>query len=581
MPDPVQSKPLQKLARLKQLKALKQPWLELYQLLGEFIHQRRMDFLTTQQAGAFLTREIFDTTAPKAAKTAASSILSMLWPNSVKRFRFKPPAELSNTRENKEYYEKITAKQIAVMDNPKAGLPMALDEYMLEDVVFGTSGVGAFPDKKTKVRFKPYGIKNICIAEDANGFVDTVYCEWKWPVHQIVKEYGVENVSPRVRSLFEKGEFDTEFDVLISVEPRITDDFSQARGNDAMPFEATHLEIESKKLLREGGYTEIPIKVGRFWKILGEVMGRSPGMDALPSTLEANAIWEAVTVAIEKNLDPPLGVLDDGKLGGGEIDTSAGAVNVFNITGRAGEKNPIFPLYTVGEIKQTVNLLQELSQDISDHFFIDRLLDFNNETRMTLGEANIRNKLRNSTLGSIFTRQIAEVFSPLIERVFNILFEAGEFGVINGSAEHQIAHMIGENPIIIPDEVAKLMLAGKDVYQIEYFTPALRVMQAEELDGIYRTWQSASEIAAAGVPEVLDNLDADESIRRVSNIAGAPTEILRAEKDIEEMRAERDRIRQQQMQLEQAKQTSEALRNVGQSNLFPTAVGGEQLKKAA
>ena len=38
---------------------------------------------------------------------------------------------------------------------------------------------------------------------------------------------------------------------------------------------------------REGGYTEIPIKGGRFWKILGDIYGRSPGMDALPSALEA------------------------------------------------------------------------------------------------------------------------------------------------------------------------------------------------------------------------------------------------------------------------------------------------------
>lgn len=564
------------LNRNTQLKATKQPWLDLYQLLGEFIHMRRMDFTTTRQPGEFLTREIFDSTAPKSAKTAASSILAMLWPQSVKRFRFRPPRQLPDTRAIKEYYEFMTQKVIDVMDNPKAGLPMALDEYMLDEVCFGTAGVEALSDPKTKVVYKPWGVKNISIAEGADGFVDTIYVEIRLPVHIIVKTYGLQRVSEKVRGLFNARKFDDEFNILVAIEPRITDDFSApGKGNSAMPFQSVHIEMDTKHFLKESGFTEIPIKVGRFWKILGEVYGRCPGMDALPSALEANAIWEAVTVAIEKNLDPPLGVLDDGKLGGGEIDTSAGAVNVFNITGRAGEKNPIFPLYTVGEIKQTVNLLEQLSQDIADHFFIDRLLDFNNETRMTLGEANLRNKLRNSTLGSIFTRQIAEVFSPLIERTFNILLAGGEFGVVEGSVDHLIATQInGETPVIIPKEVVDLMLKGHDVYQIEYFTPALRVMQAEEADGILRAWQMAQQISAAGVPNVVDNLDADISIRKVSDIAGAPSEIKRAAKDVEAIRTERDRAMAEERKNVMLKAASEAARNIGQSGLVPTQPQG-------
>jgi hypothetical protein len=557
------------LNRNTEMKATKNPWLDLWQMIGEFIHMRRMDFNTTRTAGEFLTREIFDTAAPKASKTAASSILSMLWPQSVKRMRLKPPIELTETREVKEYFEKVTAKLLSVMDNPKAGLPMALDEAMLEIIDFGTVGVEVLKSKETKVCYKPWGVKNISIAEGSNGFVDTVYVEVKLPVHIIVKEYGIDKVSDKVRGLFNARKFDQEFNVLIAVEPRITDDFAQpGKGNLGLPFQSVHIEMETKKLLRESGFSEMPIKVARFWKILGEVYGRSPAMDALPSALEANAIWEAVTIAIEKNLDPPLGVLDDGKLGGGEIDTSAGAVNVFNISGRAGEKNPIFPLYTVGEIKQTVNLIETLEQDISDHFFIDRLLDFNNETRMTLGEANLRNRLRNSTLGSIFTRLIAELFSPIIERTFNIMFELGEFGYAEDSVDYAIATQInGESPMIIPAEVAKLMKAGRNVYDIEYFTPALRIMQAEEANGILQTYDAAILMKNAGMEHVSDNLDGDISIRRISNISGAPSEILRAKKDVTDIRDARLEVAEEQAAAEQLKSGAEALRNVGQSGM--------------
>lgn len=560
------------LNRNTQLKANKQPWLEIWQMLGEFIHMRRMDFTTMRQPGEFLTREIFDSTAPKAAKTAASSILSLLWPQSVKRFRLRPPRQLPDTRVIKEYYEFVTQKIIDVMDDPKAGLPMALDEYMLDQICFGTSGVEALPSKKTKVVYKAWGVKNMSIAEGADGFIDTIYVEMRLPVHVIVKTYGEQKVSAKVRGLFQARKFDEEFNILIAIEPRITDDFSlPGKGNSGMPFQSVHIEMDTKHFLKESGFTEMPIKVARFWKLLGETYGRSCAMDALPATLEANAIWEAVTVAIEKNLDPPLGVLDDGKLGAGSIDTSAGAVNVFNITGRAGEKNPIFPLYTVGEIKQTVSLLESLSQEISDHFFIDRLLDFNNETRMTLGEANLRNKLRNSTLGSIFTRQIAEMFSPNVERTFNILFDQGELGVVEGSVDHAIAVQInGEVPVVIPREVADLMTKGHNVYDIEYFTPALRIMQAEELDGIIRTFDSAAVIKGAGCTYVEDNLDGDIAIRRIADITGTPSEVKRSKKDVEVIREERDAQIAAQQQMEMMKAATEGMRNAGQSGLLPT-----------
>jgi hypothetical protein len=561
---------IEALQRNKELQSIKDPWLDHLQIIGEFIHMRRQDFTQSQDAGAFLNREIFDSAGPRAAKIATSSILSMLWPNTSKRFRFKPPRELRQTRAIKEYYEGISEIVLGVMDNPKACLQLALDEYMLEQICFGTSGVEPMRDQKTKVKYKAWGVKSIKIAEGRDGMVDTVYIELELPVHRVVKEYGEKNVSGKVRDLFNNRQFDKKVKVLIAVEPRITIE-AGARGNKAMPWRSLHIDMQQKHIMREKGFTEMPIKIARFWKIVGEQYGRSPGMDALPDIIEANTIWEGVTIAIEKSLDPPLGVLDDGKLGGGTIDTSAGAINVFNITGRAGEKNPIFPLFTIGEIKQTVKLLEELGNKIADHFFIDRLLDFNNETKMTLGEANIRNRLRNMTLGSIFSRQITEVFSPLIERTFNILLANDELGVVQGSVEELIQREIErKEPLIIPPEVVELMTQGKDVYEIEYFTPAMRIMQAEELEGIIRTWEFIN-MNAQTAPTMADNVDSDISVRRFAETAGAPSETLRAPVDVEEIRNGREEAARLVQEQQQIMAGAEAARNLGQSGLVPTA----------
>jgi len=559
--------------RFDSLKSKKRPWLENYQLLGEFIHSRKQEFTSAHEAGEFLNRELFDSTGPKSAKTAASSLVSHLWPQGTKkRLVLEMPRSLKNTKsdETKTYYEFVSEVILDVMDDPKAGFANAFLEYMLDEIVFGTAGIEAEPHPETKVNYTPWDVKSMHIAQGRNSLVDTVYIAVQRTVHEMVAEYKIENVSKETREAFEDLRHNDKVDLLIAIEPRMSPTFNK-RGKEAMPFQSKHIEIKNKHMVRESGFNEMPIKVGRFSKLAKEVYGRSPGMDALPDILESNAIWEAVTIAIEKTLDPPLGVLDDGKLGGGEIDTSAGAINVFNLSGRAGEKNPIFPLFTVGEIKQVVNLLDKLGESIGDHFFIDKLLDFNNETRMTLGETQIRNRLRNAALGSVYTRQISEVIQPIIERTFNILLAGGHLGVIKGSVDADIAELLGETPVIIPDEVAQLMLKGEDVYKIEFFTPAMRIMQAEEAEGIFRLYEMAQQIANTGDQSVLDSLDADIAISLFAELVGAPSEMMRSGEEIALIREDRAEALEKQQQFDAAQQASEAARNIGQSGLVPTS----------
>lgn len=560
------------IVRNTQLDKNKQPWLPHYQLLGEYIHTRKQSFTSDQQKGDFLNRELFDSTAPKANKTMASTLIGMLWPPSSRRFELAPPREIEGDRDVKEYYELCTEILSNAMDHEKAGLRAALDEYMLDQGCFGTSGVeGAESDEEVDVIYKSWGVSELKIAEGKDGRIDTIYLDLKFPVHRIVAEYGLEIVSQKTRELYRAGQYDVDVKLLIAIEPRRIRDFTK-KGPLDKPIQAIHVEVDTKHLLREKGYTELPIKVGRFTKLINEEYGRSPGMDALPDILEANAIWESVTIAIEKNLDPPLGVLDDGRLGNSEIDTSAGAINVFNISGRAGE-NPVFPLYTVGEVRQTTNLLETLEKSISDHFFIDRLLDFNNETTMTLGEVQVRNKMRHQTLGSVFSRQISEVFSPLIERTFNILLKKGRLGVVEGSVDHVMAVFEGRSIPVIPKKVVELMRSGRNVYDIRYFTPAMRIMQAEESEGIFRSWQFAQALSQTN-PGATDYLDEDKSVKRFTEISGAPTSIIRSKQDVSEMRDARDKAMQEAAQAEQAQKMSDAARNIGQSGLFP--VPGKQ-----
>ena len=555
------------LSRLSQLQQKKAPWLDQYQLLGEFIHMIKQEFQEEHMVGEFLTREIFDSKGPASAQTSASTLIGLTWPQTKNRIKITAPGFLEDvTGDEKKYYEFVTQTILRVMDDPKAGFITATDEYMKDQVVFGTSGVEIVKDKDTKVRYTPWGVEHMFIEEGKNRDVDTVYLLVDSTTQKLVKDYGIDNVSDKTRKEFNEGKFDINKQLVIAIEPRITK-VQGKDGNKNKPFSSVHIEKGQNHLLRESGFDEMPIIVNRFFKNLGETYGRSFGMNALPDILMSNAMWESIIVAVEKSLDPPAGVYSDGVLGGGEIDTSAGAINVFNPSDQAKDRQPYFQLFTIGEFKQIVALIQVIDDRIADHFAIDRLLDFNNQTRMTATEATLRDRMRNQTLGSILNRQLGKYFIPCIERTFNILLESDELGVNAGSPKDDGTTQI------IPPRVAKLLADRKDVFDIQFFTPAMRIIQSDEADGMLRTQEFAGRYFELGRTDALDSFNIDKQIEIFSNSVGAPSEGFLAPKEIQGIRDTRDKEAQDAKTAEEALVIGETMRNVGQSGLVETANG--------
>lgn len=566
--------------KLKILKKRKEPWLPHYQLLGEFINNRKQNFTEANEPGAFLTRELFDNTAAKAAETASSTILAALFPSAAQSFELIPARGVDDTEEHREYMRFITEEAISVMDDSRSGLSVALTEMMLDDVVFGTVGLGIFKTKKNSplpIRYVSWDVKMMHIDEDENHFVDTVINEKEMTVRQMVLEYGLENLSATNQEKFNNGQETDKVTVIHAIEPRI--DGSKTKfGSKNKPISSIHFEAKSEKILRESGFDEMPVLVTRLRKAMGEVQGRSLGMAALPDIIELNVVWETLTVAAEKQADPPLAVLADGDLGTTTIDTSAGAINVFNIAQRTGIAKPIIELTTVGDLQPLVLMVEKLTEAISNHFMIDRLLDLNNETRMTLGEANIRNELRGQSLGALFTRKKAEIFNNLIERTINILFEDGRLGVISGSPEEEAYYAQGVEPIVIPDQLVEKSANGEEIFKIKYISPAERSIKAEEVQGNIATLEILN-ITAQINPESIDNVDLDALIRRTSELTGASKEMVRGLDIVEELREMRAAQAAQQQQLETTREASEISRNFAQAQATMNNVNNPNQKK--
>lgn len=554
----------------------KRNWLIHWQSIAQYFMTRKSDFTVNFTPGQFLNRDLYDATGPKCVRIAAAAFIGALWPNGVNSFRIKIGRDVPDTKENKEWIDDVYEDLASDMDQPEAALQTTLDEYMRDDVTFGTAGVAVFRGSgNTKFMFRPWDVKRMVIVEGPNGFISHVYYEREMSVEQVVSEYGIDKVSEKVRGLYKNNDLDGIVRVLHGIYPR---DQRNPSGQSVldMPVVSCHIELDTQHELKESGFPEMPIFVSRFMKNVQEVYGRSLAMDALPDALELNALREAEIVATEKALDPPLGVLDDGRLGGGIIDTSAGAVTVFNASGRIGNQPPVFQLQTLGDFRFIKERIEELKQSVSDHFMIDRLLDLNNETEMTLGEAQIRNKLRGMTLGSLFARQIAEVFSPMVRRCFNIKLMDGDFGVMPGSVEEATAVANGRDIKVIPPDIAKAILEGGDVFEIEYLTPASRMQQAELAEGIINTWKFMNDLAQTQ-PEVYDNVDEDISVRTLSPLLGAPRIILRDMKTMKDIRTARAQAQAQKQQktdaLEAAKVAGKLMPRGGAPGVNPGELG--------
>jgi len=230
-------------------------------------------------------------------------------------------------------------------------------------------------------------------------------------------------------------------------------------------------------------------------------------------------------------------MLDNGGLGGDVVDLSPDSITVFQPSG-LGEKTPIGQIFETGELKDMYGITEALVNDITQSYYIDRLLDLNNDTRQTLGEAQIRDRLRGEGLNSVFKRQETEFFSRFVSSSFNQLLEEGLLGVVKGSAAEQKILAAGLVPLYIPGDVVKAMEQGQKVYNIKYISPASRIMQTEELQGVVQALDLTLG-AAPSFPEMADGYDPDKLRTKINELSGVDEEVSRDAKTIKEIRAAR------------------------------------------
>lgn len=521
-------------ARAEQERSL---WRPQWQLVSEYIHQRRADFTSQQVQGAFISSNLWTDDPSHLAETSASAFLGYIWSAGEKSFKLRGNDKIfGKDREMKEFWDEATEAIQEEMGDLEASLSSSLDEVMLDLIVLGTAAIIVEERNKDKpllgcLSFEGWSLLEFSLDEDAQKRAAKFYRRREYTIQQHIEKYGYENVSKKARDLFDRKQYDDKIIVLHVIEPR--EDSDRKKGSQAasdMPIASVHIEVEHKFICKNSGYPELPVACARLAKRLKEKYGRGRGMNALPSIMILNQIWEDLMLAEEKKLNPPMYVLNDSVAGNGIVDSSSGAMTVLRVDKNFPNIPPVGKLFDIQDTSQTADLIERLMNTISNHFMIDRLINMNNEREMTAREALLRNAIRQSTLRSIISRLLMELFDPIINTAFMICLRRGKFGYMPNDPAAVVMEKQGKKVRYLPDKLIDAMSSGADVYKIDYLTPAARDLMAEEGQGMMETIQVAGELSKFD-DTIPAYIDVHWSLSRLAQIRGASEKMFRKEVD--------------------------------------------------
>jgi hypothetical protein len=515
-----------------------------FKVLSKYFYQRGVDVKrqgSTIQQGQFLNDgSINDSAGSRAAKQCASAISGAMFKNGAKTFRLKSSRHIENNDEVKEYFERINADYTSYMENPASKFEISYNTAMDEFVVYGTKGLSSFKgDYSTPLKYTTQSVLNMYLDYDETGEIDTIMIDQVRSARKLFMKYGVK-AGKRVVAAINNKKYGESFVVSTLITPRKVTKASA--GKLAMPFGAYIFMPDEDIFLEEDGFESLPTSIGFCYKLDHEDYGRGFGGDALPTMKQMNELVEILVIGSEQSAAPAMGAYDAGSLAGQVIDFTSHAVNVFDVMGTIPSNPPIFPLYTVGDLRMALELLKMLYEQLASHFLIDRFYDLGNGgQRMTLGEADIRNAIRGDATASIYAQESA-FFTKVINRDLDILFSMGLLGVENLETDDKAKMLIanGLTPFVIPDSVLKAMKSGLDWYEVEFTSPAAMTMKSSELASTNAFFSLLAGAAGLSL-DFLDAIDPDGTVANWKELTGVNQIVLKSkEKTLADRRARYD-----------------------------------------
>jgi hypothetical protein len=465
------------------------------------------------QSGQDKRAQLVDGTATDSGRILASGIMSGVTPANSLWFQLGVQGENEDDRRWLESAGQSTFEAIH-----GANFDSAAFECMLDVVAAGWFAlyVEGDQDNARSLVFEQWPLSQVYIAASKRGGrIDTIYRQFELSAEAAIAEYAEECSEQTQKLARERPDELVQF--VHAIYPR-TAAGGYIRGSQIstrLPIASCHVEVKAKKIVREGGYNEMPVVVARWHKLPDSPYAVGPTFDALPDIRMLNEL----KVLQLQNADIAVGgmwkAIDDGILNPSSIKIGARKVVPM------ADINSMQPLETGADFNLSFTLETRLQGAIRKIFMADQLQPADGP-QMTATEVHVRVGLIRQLLGPVYGRLQSEYLAPLIERCFGILSRAGVF------------------------PPPPMSLSGRD-YTVRYISPLARAQRQEEVTAMDQ-FENTLLAEAQEKPDVLDVYDWDAAATERGKLLGVPAKLVRSSDDIAKIRQGRLAAQQQQQQ---------------------------------
>lgn len=538
--------PIQRqLQRKSALWADRTSWLAHWQEISENTMPRTGRFLDTQQNnGNKRHNKILDSTGTRALRVLAAGMMAGMTSPARPWFRLATPDKaLMEYAPVKRWLAEVTDRMRVVFN--RSNTYRALHSIYEELGGYGTAASVILDDFDDVIAHYPMTIGEYAIATNYKGEVDTLYREFKLSVAQLVQQFGLDNVSPAVKNLYDTHNLDALRPVIHVIEPRTARDYASKTARN-MPWASCYIEAGvDDRYLRESGFRHFPALAPRWHATGGDVYGNSPGMEALGDIKQLQHAQLRKGQTLDYKLKPPLQVPQNTAA----VNVLPGGVTVVDSSGGAGIKT----LFSVDlDMNALLEDVRDVRQRINETFYVDLFLMLaQQDTRqpITAREVAERHEEKLLMLGPVLERLHNELLKKKIDITFDNMVLAG----------------------LIPPPPPEL---DKMELNVEFVSVLAQAQRAIGVTGVDRLLQTIGTIATfqanvGRAPDALDKLDTDQVIDEYSDMLGVDPSLIVADDKvaiIRQDRAQREAAAQQAAAAPVAAQTAKTMSQTDTKN---------------
>lgn len=497
------------LARQEALAAQRSTWESTWEEVARRVFPRGNDFRQRYAPGQSRSESQFDAFPQLALDRFAAALEAGLTPRTATWHKLTTgEPQIDDDVEVARYLDELNRALWKSRYRPRGNFAGQMHECYLSLGGFGTTAL-LVEEARDNIgaRYRSIHLGELFISENADGIVDTVHRKFEMTARQMWETFR-DTAPEKVRTHLSAGKTEEPFEVLHVVEPTTGYDVDRL---DQKPFTDIYVDIDSKTVLREGGFYEQPYCVARYVTSSREKYGRSPAIMLMPDIKMLNEMRYATIEAANMAIDPAIMFYDDGSLSEWRIEPGARNPGGVDANGR----QLAIPFQSGGRVDIGLEMIQDVKTQIDDAFLGAYFRVLLENPNMTATQALLLAQQQGQMVSPVVGRLQTELLGPLIRRESGILFRQGKHPAM-------------------PPQLAEYLQSQGQPLGIDYESPLTRAARSEEAVAVLRTLEALAPLAQID-PTAYRRFKAGEMAEIVARANGLPAKALHSDAEMQAM----------------------------------------------